>query len=78
MTIEIKFSKRRYHEQDDMHAWCIKNIGKGGWSYTTPSSWDELHERRWVMHSMFGSTTFAFRHSDDATAFKLVWGNDIA
>lgn len=69
----ITFSKNRYHENGAMERWCAEHIGKGGWTYDTPKSWEGMDGKVWVMHSMFGNTTFAFRDPKHLTMFLLRW-----
>lgn len=70
---EITFGKRRYHEQSAMECWCAEHIGKGGWTYDTPKTWEGMDGKIWVMHSMFGNTTFVFKNEKDLTFFMLMW-----
>lgn len=72
---EITFGKRRYHEIGAMEYWCAEHIGKGGWTYDTPKTWKGLDNKVWVMYSMFGNTTFAFKEAKDFTFFVLRWGS---
>lgn len=69
----VTFGKRRYHEHPDMEKWCHENIGKGGWTWETPKTWEGMNEQVWVVHSMFGNTTFAFKNQRDYTMFILRW-----
>ena len=68
------FGKDRYHLNGTMEKWCHENIGKGGWTYSTPKTWEGMEDKIWVMHSMFGNTTFDFKESRDLTMFLLRWG----
>jgi hypothetical protein len=67
---EIKIGKQQYHLNREMSAWCYDHIGHGGHVYADPGDWDK---RTWAVWSMFGETTFTFKHDRDATAFALVW-----
>lgn len=69
----ITFGKDRYHLNGEMEQWCKEKIGEGGWSYANPKTWEGMHGKIWVMHSMFGNTTFAFKDSKDLTMFLLRW-----
>lgn len=69
----ITFGKDRYHLNGEMERWCHDNIGKGGWSYDTPKTWDGMGGRVWAMHSLFGHTTFVFKDSKHLTMFLLRW-----
>ena len=69
----ITFGKDRYHLNGAMEQWCKQHIGEGGWSYANPKTWEGMHGKIWVMHSMFGNTTFAFKDSKDLTMFLLRW-----
>ena len=71
--VEITFGKDRYHEHTDMESWCHKNIGPGGWSYASPKTWEGMGDKIWIMHSMFGNTTFAFKDPRHYTLFVLRW-----
>lgn len=70
---EITFGKDRYHQHVEMERWCQDNIGPGGWTYGTPKTWEGMSNKIWVMHSMFGNTTFAFKNARDYTFFVLRW-----
>ena len=69
----IKFGKDRYHQQGDLAAWCREHIGPGDWTYETPKTWEGMGEAVWVMHSMFGNTTYAFKESKHLSMFILRW-----
>jgi hypothetical protein len=56
-----------------MEQWCHEHVGNGGWTYLTPKTWEDMDGKVWVMHSMFGNTTFAFKDSKDLTMFLLRW-----
>jgi hypothetical protein len=71
--MEIRFGKDRYHEQKDMEEWCHNNIGPGCWTYGTPLTWKGMGNNLWVVNSIFGSTTFAFKNPKDLTLFILRW-----
>jgi len=73
--MEITFGKDRYHQQEEMASWCRNNIGPGGWSYTSPKEWAGLQDKIWIMHSMFGNTTFAFKEPQHLTLFALRWAS---
>jgi hypothetical protein len=68
----ITFGKDRYHQHPEMEQWCHQNVGTGGWSYDTPKTWEGMN-KVWVMHSMFGNTTYCFKDSKDLTMFLLRW-----
>lgn len=63
---EITFGKDRYHLNNQMEAWCKECIGDGGWGYDTSN-------KIWIMHTMFGNTTFAFKEAKHLTMFMLRW-----
>lgn len=69
----ITFGKDRYHLNAVMEYWCADHIGKGGWTYATPETWEGMDGKIWVMHSMFGNTTFAFKDPKHLTLFILRW-----
>ena len=69
----VVFGRSRYHQHLEMESWCHVNIGVGGWSTDTPSSWEKAAPKIWVMHCMFGTTTFAFKEEKDAMFFILRW-----
>ena len=73
MTVEVRFDKRRYHLHGDMMNWCNENIGKGGWSYDTPKTWEGMDGEIWVVRCAFGNTVFAFKNEADASMFILRW-----
>ena len=69
----VVFGKDRYYQHLEMESWCYENIGMGGWSTSTPDSFEDLSPKIWVMHSMFGTTTFVFKEEKDAMFFILRW-----
>lgn len=69
----ITFGKDRYHQHPEMDQWCRDNIGEGGWTYETPKTWEGMNGKIWVMYSMFGNTTFAFKESKHLAWFMLRW-----
>jgi hypothetical protein len=71
--VEITFGKDRYHEHLEMEKWCHNNIGLGGWTYGNPKTWEGMGKKIWIMHSMFGNTTFAFKDPRHYTLFVLRW-----
>jgi hypothetical protein len=46
------------NDKDDRDIWCELNVGKGNWK-----SFDKLYSKK----------LFAFKHTEDALAFKLRW-----
>ena len=70
---EITFGKDKYHLHPEMEQWCHKNVGPGGWTFGSPKSWEGMGNKLWVMHSMFGNTTFAFKEEKHYTWFVLRW-----
>lgn len=73
MTKTITFGKDQYHLTAAMEYWCANRIGKGGWSYSTPKTWEGMNDWSWVIHSAFGNTTFAFKEEKHYTWFVLRW-----
>ena len=71
----VTFGKERYHQHREMEQWCLENIGEGRWTYNTPSTWEGMNGKIWVMHSMFGHTTFAFKDARHLTLFALRWSS---
>jgi hypothetical protein len=69
----ITFGKDRYHLNSEMSGWCSDNIGEGKWTHDTPKTWEGMDGKVWVMHSMFGNTTFCFKEEKDFIWFKLRW-----
>jgi hypothetical protein len=69
----ITFGKDRYHEHTEMERWCHEHIGKGGWSCF--DNWEGLDGKIWLMYSMFGNTTFAFKENKHYTLFVLRWSS---
>lgn len=69
----ITFNNTRYHLNGAMEYWCAEHVGMGGWHYDTPKSWAGMGDKVWSMNSMFGNTTFAFKHERDYTWFVLRW-----
>lgn len=74
VTQYITYGKEKYHLQGEMEKWCRDNIGNGGWSYQTPKTWEGMGDKIWIIHSMFGNTTFAFKYPKHFTLFVLRWG----
>lgn len=71
--LEITFGKDRYHQHGEMEEWCHTHIGKGGWLWGSPKTWEGLDDKIWIMHSTFGNTTFAFKDARHYTLFVLRW-----
>lgn len=69
----ITFDKDRYHLNYEMESWCCEHVGPGGWTYNSPATWAGMGDKIWVMHSMFGRTTFAFKDPKHLTMFILRW-----
>lgn len=67
------FGKDSYHLNGEMERWCKEFIGPGGWTYSTPTTWKGMDGKIWIMHSMFGHTTFAFKNHKDFAYFLLRW-----
>lgn len=72
---KITFDKTRYHQQYEMESWCKNNIGPGGWTYESPKTWEGMQDKIWVMHSMFGNTTFVFKDQKHLSMFILKWAS---
>ena len=70
---EITFGKDYYSLNGEMEQWCKKNIGPGGWTYESPKTWEGMQDKIWVMHSMFGNTTFVFKEPKHLSMFILKW-----
>ena len=64
--IKVEFDRHRYHQQRDMIIWCERNFGLGEYS-------DQQTSKRWTWVSIFGSTIFYFKDSQDACLFSLMW-----
>ena len=63
---EITFNNTRFHLNGEMEEWCRNNIGQGGWG--------AAHEGDvWRIDSMFGNTTFKFKHEKDFIWFTMRW-----
>ena len=60
-TNSITFGKDRYHQHLEMEDWCHQFIGEGGWTWGEPATWEGMGNKVWIMYSMFGNTTFAFK-----------------
>lgn len=73
ITSCITFGKNLYYLNDAMEVWCAEHIGPGGWTYDTPKTWEGMGRKIWVMHSMFGNTTFVFKYPKHLTMFLLRW-----
>lgn len=70
--MEVRISKRQYHEQQPMIDWCREHFGMGGWKlmrgmYTDGDKW------MWDVESAFGTTFFNFVNEADAEAFRAYW-----
>ena len=68
MPYEITFGRNYYHILHDIEDWCRKNIGPGGYLVNDLCVWK--------IDTMFGNSTFAFKHEKHYTWFILRWGND--
>lgn len=62
---EVTFGKDRFHLNEEMAKWCRDKFGLGG--YIPPA------DGPWMMRTMFGNTTFAFRDEKQYTWFILRW-----
>ena len=69
----ISFGKDRFHLNGEMETWCRRNIGPGGWTYSRPKTWEGMNDKIWLIDSMFGETTFTFKHEQDLMLFSLKW-----
>jgi hypothetical protein len=69
----ITLGKEQYHLNGAMERWCAEYIGKGGWSFQTPKTWEGMEDKVWIMHSMFGNTTFTFKEPKHLSMFLLRW-----
>ena len=69
----VTFGKDRYHQHPEMDQWCRDNIGVGKWVHDSPKTWEGMGSNIWVMHSMFGNTTFCFKEAKHLTWFLLRW-----
>ena len=71
---EITFGKDRYYLNGAMETWCADHIGRGGWTFDSPKTWEGMKDDWvWVMHSMFGNTTFCFKEEKHFNWFVLRW-----
>ena len=67
----ITFGKDRYHQQNEIRAWCTEHVGDGAWARGMPESWEG---RSWAMYGgMFGNITYAFKDPKHLTLFALRW-----
>lgn len=73
MMNQITLDKTRYHQHPEMYQWCWDNIGVGGWTWATPNTWEGMGDKQWIIFSMFGNTTFAFKDEKHYTLFLLRW-----
>ena len=69
----ITFGKDQYHLNREMEEWCTRNVGPGKWVSGALKTWEGMEPNVWVMHSMFGNTTFAFKDPKYLTYFILKW-----
>lgn len=69
----IRFGKDRYHQHIEMCDWCRDNCGPGKWTSETATTWVGFENLNWLVDSMFGNTTFAFRDPKHLTMFLLRW-----
>ena len=66
------FGKDRYHEINEIQAWCAQQFGEGQWiNEPYPKDWTAMPN--WTIHSMFGNTTFAFKDETQYNWFMLRW-----
>ena len=72
---QIIFGKDRFHQITEIEQWCTDNIGKGGWAFggniREDESWSD--DYAWGIDSIFGNTTFTFKHYDHYILFALKW-----
>lgn len=69
----ITFDTDRYYEHLMMEEWCRANIGTGRWTYGTPKTWEGMGDNIWLMNSIFGNITIAFKDPKHLTMFLLRW-----
>jgi len=68
----VTYGKDRYHQQTEMSHWCDCQFGTGKWiGEQYPKDWTVLPN--WTIHSMFGYTTFSFKHQPDYLWFVMRW-----
>ena len=72
-TSWIRFGKDRYHQHLEMEQWCKENIGPGGWTQEAAVTREGFGNKIWLIHCMFGNTTFSFKEEKDFMWFKLRW-----
>ena len=70
---QITFGKDRYHLHLEMIQWCKNHIGPGEWTFDSPKTWEGMGEKVWVVHSMFGNTTYCFKEEKHLSWFILRW-----
>ena len=66
----ITFGKDRYHQQEEMIAWCREHIGIGSWWNGLPAMPCGMV---WSIQCVFGQTTFWFKNERDGSLFALKW-----
>lgn len=69
----IEFDKTRYYQQDAMQKWCEQFIGPGTWSHYAIDYWPDDTTALWIVQSVFGYTTFAFKEEQHLHWFLLKW-----
>jgi len=62
MTHKITLGKDKYHLNKEMMEWCLEFVG--GSNISSPT---------WDMTSVFGNSTYYFKHERDLILFKLRW-----
>jgi len=76
MVLDVVIGRNRYHLVTEIEKWCEEHIGNGKWTYSPVDTWEGLEYVTWCVCSMFGRTTFSFKHEHDYEWFTLRWGND--
>jgi len=74
MTVyQVTFNNTRYHLNNEMEQWCRDKVGPGKWIGGRLKTREGMDPNLWVMESMFGNTTFAFKDQRHYNWFILRW-----
>ena len=69
----VTFTKEHYHLNGEMEQWCRDHVGEGKWVSGKLKTWEGMGTNVWAIESMFGHTTFMFKHSKNYHWFLLRW-----
>lgn len=61
----IRLGREFYPKLREIEDWLIENVGPGGYSYG--------EDNAWRVETVFGYSTYTFKHEGDLKAFSEEW-----